>query len=148
MAEHESLVVNTNDKFVNVLNKFVLFGVRILAFLAVLVIYWTLADVGYHVYRQFLSTYNSIFNIENIFSVLGAILAVLIAIEVFLNIIFYLKKDAVHVPLVLSTALTAIARKVIVLDYSTIESSYLYGTAALILAVGLSYWLVTKKGEM
>ncbi len=43
----------------------------------------------------------------------------LIAIEIFLNIVLYLRDDVLHVKLVLATALMAIARKVIVLDYKT-----------------------------
>ena len=143
--EQESLTEKTNDSLINSLNKIVLFIVRILAVLMVFVIFWALADVLMHLYKQALAPYESIFNIENLFSTLGAFLAVLIAIEVFLNILFYLKRDAIHVPLVLATALTAIARKVIVVDYATVPDAHMYATAALILSVGVTYWLVTRK---
>ena len=43
------------------------------------------------------------------------------------------------------TALMAIARKVIVLDYKELEPEYIWATAAIILALSVGYWLVTKK---
>lgn len=134
------------DKFISLLSKGVLLTVRILATLMVVVIFWSLLDVGYHLYMELATnTISSIFSVDNIFELLGGFLAVLIAIEVYLNIIFYLKKDSVHVPLVLATALTAVARKVIVLDYQNVAVEHIYATAALILSVGISYWLVTVK---
>ena len=45
----------------------------------------------------------------------------------------------------LATALMAIARKVIVLDYKELEPEYIWATAAIILALSVGYWLVTKK---
>ncbi len=47
--------------------------------------------------------------------------------------------------LVLATALMAIARKVIVLDYQTLEPEYIWATAAVVFALSIGYWLVTKK---
>jgi len=75
----------------------------------------------------------------------GAFLAVLIAIEIFMNITLYLRDDVVHVKLVIATALMAIARKVIVFDFAKIEPMYVLATAAVILALGLIYWLMDSE---
>ena len=141
----ESLVEENKDPLIHYLNKIVVYIVKFLAIMMVVVILWAMVDVVFHVYRQITGPIATKFNIENLFSLLGAFLAVLIAIEIFLNIIFYLKKDAVNVPLVLGTALTAVARKVIILDYTTTSHYFIFATAAAILAVGISYWLITKK---
>lgn len=143
----ESLIRESPDPLIRFLNKIVVFCVRVLAILMVLLIVWSVVDVVTHVYEQIAAPPAFSFNEENLISTLGAFLAVLIAIEIFLNIIFYLNKDAIHVPLVLSTALTAVARKVIILDYKISTPDYIYATAAIILAVGLTYWLVTKKSD-
>lgn len=145
--EHESLVKNERDPLITFLNKIVVFCVKCLAVLTVLVIMWGLVDVIVHLYLQFWTSFSTSFEVETLISTLGIFLAVLIAIEIFLNIVFYLKKDAVHVPLVLATALTAVARKVIVLDYSSSGPEYIYATAAVIFAVGVSYWLITKNNQ-
>ena len=71
-------------------------------------------------------------------------MAVLIAIEIFVNIVSYLRDDVIHVRIVLATALMAIARKVIILDYSTTARRYIYATAAVVAAMALAYWLVVR----
>ena len=115
----ESLVAQQHDWLVRHLNRAVVFAVKILAVLITLVIFWGVIDVIAHLYLQFTKGIAGIFYAENLVSILGSFLVVMIAIEVFLNIVFYLKKDALHVQLVLATALTAVARKVIVFDYSS-----------------------------
>jgi len=50
-----------------------------------------------------------------------------------------------HVKLVLATALMAIARKVIVLDYNVIEPDYVWATAGVVFALSIGYWLMDKK---
>jgi uncharacterized membrane protein (DUF373 family) len=75
----------------------------------------------------------------------GALLVVLIAIEIFLNITLYLREDIIHVRLVVATALMAIARKVIVFDFKEISPPYVLATGAVVLALGITYWLVSVK---
>ena len=53
-------------------------------------------------------------NISDIFATFGAFMAVLIAIEIFINIASYLRDNVIHIKLVLATAFMAVARKVIV----------------------------------
>lgn len=144
---HDSLVRETNDPLISFLNKVVVTTVKGLAILMTVVIVWGLFDVVIHLYERALTTPASFFDVDNMIATLGVFLAQLIAVEIFLNIVFYLKKDAIHVPLVLATALTAIARKVIVLDYVKIAPEYLYGTAGVIIALGVTYWLITRKSE-
>ncbi len=84
-------------------------------------------------------------DIDDIVTLFGAFMATLIAIEIFLNIVLYLRDDVLHVKLVLATALMAIARKVIVLDYKTLAPEYIWATAAIILALSIGYWLVARK---
>jgi uncharacterized membrane protein (DUF373 family) len=46
---------------------------------------------------------------------------------------------------VVATALMAIARKVIVLDLEKIGPDYVLGIAAVVLALGITYWLLSKN---
>lgn len=140
----DSLVSHEHDRLVRWLSKSVVLSVKILAVLITIVIFWGVLDVMVHLYYQLLKTPAEMFYADSLISILGTFLVVLIAIEIFMNIIFYLKKDALHVQLVLATALTAVARKVIVFDYSVISPQYIYATGVAILAIGISYWLVSK----
>lgn len=141
----EGLIKKNKDPLVTMLNKYVVLSVRILAILMVGVIWVSLIDVIIHLAHQLFSPSYSFFSTDNLISTLGDFLAVMIAIEIFLNIIFYLNEDAINVPLVLATALTAVARKVIIVDYKAVDPHHVYATASVIFAVGIVYWLITKK---
>ena len=141
----ESLVHKTRDPLLDFLNRIIVVTVKILAVLMVAVIIWSLIGVAIVMYQEMFLNPAGIIDVSNTFYIFGAFLMVLIGVEIFLNIIFYLRKDAIHVPLVLATALTAIARKVIILDYTVEATVSIYATAALVAAVGITYWLVTKQ---
>jgi uncharacterized membrane protein (DUF373 family) len=79
--------------------------------------------------------------ISDILATFGAFMAVLIAIEVFVNIVSYLQDDGLHLDIVLATAYMAVLRKIVILDYKEISPDYVYATAALALALSIGYWL-------
>jgi uncharacterized membrane protein (DUF373 family) len=141
----ESIVANVKDPIISYLNKAVVIAVKVLAVFMVVVIWLSLADVAVHLFMQVLAPPVGMFNVETVITTFGNFLVVLIAIEIYLNIIFYLKQDAIHVPLVIATALTAVARKVIIFDYSTVSALHVLGAASVIFALGLTYWLITKS---
>lgn len=47
----------------------------------------------------------------------------------------------------IATALMAIARKVIVLDLSTLEPMYLFAIGVIVLALGVTYWMVSLRPD-
>jgi uncharacterized membrane protein (DUF373 family) len=144
-APKESLIEKTKDPLIRYLNQAVIICVKVLAVLMVIVIWLALIDVIVHMIHELNAPPLGLFKVETLIATLGNFLLVLIAIEIFLNIVFYLKQDAIHVPLVLATALTAVARKIIIFDYATINPLHIFGAAAVIFSLGLTYWLITKK---
>jgi uncharacterized membrane protein (DUF373 family) len=75
----------------------------------------------------------------------GSFLAVLIAIEIFINITIYIRSDVIPVKLVVATALMAISRKVIVFDYKHLDPEYVSASALVLVALGITYMLVKKS---
>ncbi len=133
------------DPLISALHMIIRHLIRVLAVLMVLVIIWCIADVIMVFYERLSEPPFMLLTLNDIFAVFAAFLAVLIAIEIFANITLYLRDDVIHVKLVIATALMAVARKVIVLDTSIIEPGYLYGIGAIVLALGITYWLVSTK---
>lgn len=127
------------------LHKMIKFGVRMLAILMVLIIFWGIGDVIWVVIQRLKTPPIMILKINDILYIFGAFLAVLIAVEIYENIVMYLRQDLIHVQLVVATALMAISRKVIVFDFKELKSEYIWATAAVILALGITYWLISKK---
>ncbi|MGM0682195.1 MAG: phosphate-starvation-inducible PsiE family protein, partial [Thermodesulfobacteriota bacterium] len=127
------------------LHRIIRIVIKILAVLMVLVIVWGIGDVIYVLYQRLTQPPYLLLQINDILATFGAFLAVLIAIEIFINISMYLSTDIIPVRLVVATALMAIARKVIIFDFERTTPPYIYGTAAVVLALGITYWLITKK---
>ena len=59
----------------------------------------------------------------------------------------YVKKDVIHVRVVLGVALIAMARKVIIEEPNAVPSLALFGIAALILALGAFFFERRAKRE-
>ena len=136
-----------NDPLIRWLVKSIRYAVRILAVLMVFVIWWGVADVIYVLYERISVHPYYLLNISDIFATFGAFMAVLIAIEIFINIISYLRDNVIHIKIVLATAFMAVARKVIVLDYKEVSADYVFATAALMLALSVAYWLAVVKNR-
>lgn len=133
------------DATIRFLHRIIRIAVKILAVLMVLVIVWGIGDVIYVLYQRLVEPPFFFLQINDIFATFGAFLAVLIGIEIFINISMYLSTNVIPVRLVIATALMAISRKVIIFDFDKITPPYIYGTAAVVFALGITYWLITKK---
>jgi uncharacterized membrane protein (DUF373 family) len=82
---------------------------------------------------------------DELTQVLGDVLNVLIALEVLQNLTAYLRRKVVQIELVLVTALTAVARKVIVLPPgSESKPVLLAGLGVVVLSLAAAYWLVRQ----
>jgi len=142
---HEELPIEHEDPLIKVLHGTIHFAVRILAILMTLVILWSVADVILVLYKRLMAPPFMFLNIGDILALFSTFLVTLIGIEIFLNITLYIRKDVLPVKLVIATALMAIARKIIVLDFKQITPDFIYATAAVVLALGITYWLVSLK---
>lgn len=110
----------------------------------IIVIIFGVIDVGWTIYERILEKPRFILTMGDILVTFGAFMVVLIAIEIFQNIILYLRDDVIHVKIVLATALMAIARKVIILDFDELQPMYIFATGTVLLATGITYFFVHK----
>jgi len=125
------------------LHRCIHFAVKILAVMMTFVIFFGVLDVMLMFWDELLSPPHMIFKISGFMELFGAFLAVLIAIEIFVNITVYLREEVFHAKIVVGTALMAIARKIIILDASDYTPIFIFSMAALVVAVGIVYFLVS-----
>jgi len=137
-------MTNAKEPLIKYLQVIIHWSVRVLAILMVVVIVMGVVDVGWTLYQKLLSPPGYILTINDMLATFGAFMAVLIAIEIFINITVYLREDVIHVKIVMATALMAIARKVIILDLKETPPEYLWGIASVVFAISIGYWLVFK----
>lgn len=138
--EDDVFSIDVESRSISLMQRVISFSLKILAFLMTFVVLCSVFDVARVIYLHVFTPPYFILNLEQILNMMGSFLIVLIAIEIFLNIILYFRKDMSHIKLVIATALMAIARKVIILDYQTAPAHLLYGIAFLIFALGFAYW--------
>ncbi|MFT6267140.1 MAG: uncharacterized membrane protein (DUF373 family) [Oleiphilaceae bacterium] len=144
IMNHEELPEDHSDPLLKVLHRAIRFAIRILAVLMVLVIFWSIADVVYVLYIRLIEPPYFLLDIDDILQTFGAVMVVLIAVEIFINIRLYLGSNIIPVELVIATALMAVARKIIVLDLKLVSAEQIVGLALVTIALGVSYWLVKQ----
>ena len=138
------LVKKEDDRFLWALKGIIHLSLKLLGLLMILVIVFGVIDVAWTIYQRIIATPQFILTIGDILMTFGAFMVVLIAIEIFQNIILYLRDDVIHVKIVLATALMAIARKVIILDYEELDPMYIFATGVVLVATGITYYFVHK----
>jgi uncharacterized membrane protein (DUF373 family) len=81
----------------------------------------------------------------SLIKLLDRLLLIFIALEVLQNVTAYLRDQVVQIELVLITALTAVARKVIVLPPGTENKPQLMaGFGLIVVGIAAAYWLVRR----
>lgn len=138
----ETFLIAVDSKLISFLQKIILYSIKFLAVFMTIVIVLSVIDVGLVIFKNIMQPPYFLMQFDSILSLFGGFLVVLIAIEIFVNIILYLRQDMGHIRLVVATALMAISRKVIIFDYEKASTGQLMGIAATIVALGITYWLI------
>ncbi|WP_462319216.1 phosphate-starvation-inducible PsiE family protein [Marinilabilia sp.] len=126
-------------KYVRVLQKAIIF---LLLFIMVLILLVSTVNIVLTVIAAAVSDPREFFTAEQLQSLFGLFLVILIGIELLDTVKAFLKEEQVHVEIVLLVAIIAIARKVIVWDFSEHEVQQLFSLSAMLLALALSYAII------
>jgi uncharacterized membrane protein (DUF373 family) len=106
-----------------------------------IVIILSLADLIFLLTKDLLSKPIGFFD-KTLIDIFGLFLNILIALELLENITAYLKKHIVQVELVIVTSLIAVARKIIIFDFTKYDNMDLLALGVAILALSFSYLLI------
>lgn len=117
--------------------------VSLIAMMA-LVIFISTIELAVIIVKDILAPPKYWLGVDQLFEIFGFFLMLLIGVELLETIKAYLLENVVHSEIVLEVALIAIARKVITLDVKQYEPLSLIGIAALIITIGLSYFLIKR----
>ena len=116
----------------------------LMALMAIVLVLGTL-DLAWFVIKSVIESPYFLFDVNLLLDVFGMFMLVLIGIELLETIMnTYLTEGAPHYETVLSVAIIAIARKVIILDVKKVESLSLIGIAAIILALTVGYFMMKR----
>jgi uncharacterized membrane protein (DUF373 family) len=116
---------------------------KVLSIAMVIVIVVAITDLGIFLFQNLFISPVGFFN-KTLIQIFGLFLNVLIALELLENITAYLKKHVIQVELVIVTSLIAVARKIIIFDFSKASGIDLIGLAIAIFSLSISYWLIRQ----
>lgn len=117
----------------------------VLIVLMTIVIFLSIVELAYVIIKDIVSPPVLLLDIKELLEVFGLIMLVVIGIELIETVMkTYLVEGVDHVRVVLSVALIAIARKVIILDLHEVSSLSLVGVGVIILALAFGYFFVGR----
>ena len=99
MNDHD----HNDEPLIRKLRSVIRFSVRVLALIMTAVIIWGVVDVCWVIYDKLMTPPRFLLTISDILATFGAFMAVLIAIEIFVNICIYLREDVIHVQIANTT---------------------------------------------
>lgn len=138
-------IAGKDESFLKAISKFENVISKILAIILVFVIFIALFDLlKLLTYDLFFTDPKGIFTAPLI-KIFGMFLNVMIALELMENITAYLRQHVIQLELVVVTALTAVARKIIIFDSKA--DGDLTGLAIAILSLSISYWIVRSQNR-
>jgi uncharacterized membrane protein (DUF373 family) len=115
------------------------FTVLALAAMLCVVVFLSTPHLGVLIAEEIWAPPRFLIRVQGLLEIFGYFLLVLIGVELLETLKAYLKKDVIHIRVVLEVALIAMARKVIIEEPNTVPGLTLFGIAALILALGIAF---------
>ena len=101
-------------------------------------------DIVYEIYLKVVSPPLFVVDANGLMDLFSLLLVLLIGLELLETIKAYLNEDIVHVEFIILVAIIAIARKVIIWDFDKYSFEELMGLAAMIVGLGITYFLIKK----
>lgn len=118
-------------------------AIALLAIMTLVVISGAL-EVAWVVFNDLFEPPGFFLGVEDLFDIFGLFLMVLIGLELMTSIEMYLKDNTIHAEVMFLVALTAVARKVVIMDAKTIDPMTVFAIAALVIALSGGYYFIKK----
>jgi len=126
------------------LKKFERVIIYILIVMMVFVVAVSTIRLGTKIVEEMMNPPVFMLNIDQLFVVFGFFLMILIGLELLESLRAYITEEQIHVEVIFTIALIAVARKVITLDMTKLSPHFLLGLAAVLLSLAVGYYLIKK----
>jgi len=130
----------------NLLKKFEHVVVTSLMLMMGIVVLLATVELGWILIKDIISPPILLLGIDELLELFGLFLLVLIGVELFETIQTYYLERVIRVEVVVTVAIIAISRKVIILDYKSLSSFTFLDVGGVILALAIAYYLIKKAG--
>lgn len=130
----------------NLLKKFEHIVVTSLMLMMGIVVLLATLELAWILIKDIISPPILLLEIDELLELFGLFLLVLIGVELFETIQTYYLERVIRVEVVVTVAIIAISRKVIILDYKSLSSFTFLDVGGVILALAIAYYLIKKAG--
>lgn len=123
--------------------------IRVLMVMMAVVLALSTIDLGWRIISSIIRPPFFFMDIDHLLELFGLFMLVIIGLELLETIMkSYLSQSDQHYEVVLSVAIIAIARKVIILDLGRVDGPMLVGIAAIVIALTAGYFLMKKSAAI
>jgi uncharacterized membrane protein (DUF373 family) len=102
-------------------------------------------EVAYVVFTEIFEPPGFFLGVDDLFGIFGLFLMVLIGLELMTSIKMYFDDNMIHAEIMFLVALTAVARKVVILDAKAIDPMTVFAIAALVISLSGGYYFIKKN---
>jgi uncharacterized membrane protein (DUF373 family) len=128
------------------LKKYEKFMIQALMVMMAIVLGLATLDLGWLIIKDIITPPFFLLDVNELLDIFGLFMLVVIGIELLETIMkTYITQGQPHYEVVLSVAIIAISRKVIILDLKEVDSLSLIGIASIIVALTVGYFLMKRS---
>jgi uncharacterized membrane protein (DUF373 family) len=118
-------------------------AIALLVLMGIVVVSATV-EVAFEVVTSLIDPPGFFLGVSELFDVFGLFLMVLIGLELMTSIHMYLEDHKIHAEMMFLVALTAVTRKIVILDAGKTEPMVAFSIGFLVIALAGGYYLVRK----
>ena len=129
-----------------ILKKYEKFMIQALMVMMAIILGLATLDLGWHIIKDITRPPYFLLDVNQLLDMFGLFMLVVIGIELLETIMkTYITQGQPHYEVVLSVAIIAISRKVIILDLKEVDSLSLIGISSIIVALTIGYFLMKRS---
>jgi len=102
-------------------------------------------EVAYEIVMGLIEPPGFFLGVSELFDVFGLFLMVLIGLELMTSIHMYLDDQKIHAEMMFLVALTAVTRKIVIMDSGAMDPMLVFSIGFLIIALAAGYYLIKKN---
>ena len=102
-------------------------------------------EVAYEIVTSLIDPPGFFLGVSELFDVFGLFLMVLIGLELMTSIHMYLDDHRIHAEMMFLVALTAVTRKIVIMDSSVMDPMLIFSIGFLVIALASGYYLLRKN---
>jgi len=119
-------------------------AIALLVLMGVVVVSATI-EVAYEIVTGLMDPPGFFLGVSELFDVFGLFLMVLIGLELMTSIHMYLDDQEIHAEMMFLVALTAVTRKIVIMDSGAMEPMLVFSIGFLVITLASGYYLISKN---